>query len=89
MRENKYCDLKAVQYIWGFTVHSFTCVCTPSLSLSGFATLWTVAFQAPLSMGVSRQEYWSQLPFLSPGDLPNPGIEAVSSRWILHHLSYL
>ena len=40
-----------------------------------FATLWTVANQAPLSMGFSRQEYWSRLPFPSPGDLPNPGIE--------------
>ena len=43
-----------------------------------FATLWTVAYQAPLSMGFSRQEYWSGLPFPSPGDLPNPGIEAES-----------
>ena len=40
-----------------------------------FATLWTVAHQTPLSMGFSRQEYWSRLPFPSPGDLPNPGIE--------------
>ena len=40
-----------------------------------FATLWTVAYQVPLSMGFSRQEYWSGLPFPSPGDLPNPGIE--------------
>ena len=40
-----------------------------------FATLWTVAHQAPLSMGFSRQEYWSGLPFPSPGDLPNPGIK--------------
>ena len=40
-----------------------------------FATLWTVAHQAPLSMGFSRQKYWSGLPFLSPGDLPDPGIE--------------
>ena len=39
------------------------------------ATPWTVACQAPLSMGFSRQEYWSGLPFLSPGDLPDPGIE--------------
>ena len=36
---------------------------------------WTIAHQAPLSMGFSRQEYWSGLPFPSPGDLPNPGIE--------------
>ena len=40
-----------------------------------FATPWTVARQAPLSMGFSRQEYWSELPFPSPGDLLDPGIE--------------
>ena len=40
-----------------------------------FATPWTVALQAPLSMGFSRQEYWSGLPFPSPGYLPDPGIE--------------
>ena len=50
-----------------------------ALSLFGyvriFATLWTVALQAPLSMELSRQEYWSRLPFPSPGDLRDPGIE--------------
>ena len=40
-----------------------------------FATPWTVAHQASPSMGFSRQEYWSRLPFPSPGDLPDPGIE--------------
>ena len=40
-----------------------------------FATPWTLAYQAPPSMGFSRQEYWSGLPFPSPGDLPDPGIE--------------
>ena len=40
-----------------------------------FETLWTVAYQAPSSMGFSRQEYWSRLPFPSPGDLPHPGVE--------------
>ena len=40
-----------------------------------FVTPWTVAYQAPLSIGFSRQEYWSGLPFSSPGDLPDPGIE--------------
>ena len=40
-----------------------------------FATPWTVAHQAPLSMGFSRQEYWSGWPFSSSGDLPDPGIE--------------
>ena len=39
------------------------------------ATLWTVAHQASLSIGFSREEYWSGLPFPSPGDLPDPGIE--------------
>ena len=43
------------------------------------ATPWTVAFQAPLSMRFSRQGYWSGLPFLSPGDLPDPGIKPTSS----------
>ena len=43
-----------------------------------FATPWTVASQAPLSMGFSRQEYWSGLPFLSLGDLPDPGIKFMS-----------
>ena len=38
-------------------------------------TSWTVARQAPVSMGFPRQEYWSGLPFPSPGDLPDPGIE--------------
>ena len=43
-----------------------------------FATLWTVAHQASLSIGFSRQGYWNGLPFPPPEDLPNPGIEPVS-----------
>ena len=43
-----------------------------------FAMLWTVAGQAPLSVGFSRQEYWSGLPYSPPGDLPNPGTEPAS-----------
>ena len=55
-----------------------------------FAILWTVARQAPLSVRFSRQEYWSGLPFPSPGDLLDPVIEPVScvfciGRWILYH----
>ena len=42
------------------------------------ATPWTEAYQAPPSMGFSRQEYWGGLPFPSPGDLPNPGTESRS-----------
>ena len=49
-----------------------TCLCAKSLScVRLFVTPWTVACQAPLSMGFSRQEYWSGLPCLPPGDLPN------------------
>ena len=44
-------------------------------SLSESVIPWSVVYQAPLSMGYSRQEYWSGLPFPSPGDLPDPGIE--------------
>ena len=40
-----------------------------------FVTPWTILYQAPQSMEFSRQEYWSGVPFLSPGDLPDPGIE--------------
>ena len=46
-----------------------------------FGTPWTVAYQAPLSIGFSRQEYWSGLPFPSPGDLPDPEIESTSPAW--------
>ena len=46
---------------------------------SSFATPWTVTCQAPCSMGFPRQKYWSTLPFPTPGDLPNVGIEPVSS----------
>ena len=49
-----------------------------SKSCPTLANPWTVAHQPPLSMGFLRQEYWSGLPFPSPGDLPNPGIEPVS-----------
>ena len=46
--------------------------------MSDSATPWTVAHRAPLSKGFSRQEYWSKLPFPSPGDLPHPGTEPLS-----------
>ena len=57
------------------------CGCTLSRSLSHvwlFATPWTMAHQAPLSIGFSRQEYWNGLPFPSPEDLPDPGVKAGS-----------
>ena len=61
------------------------CVCAyfvaavQSLSQVYFVTPWTIAHQALLSMGFSRQEYWSGLPFLPPEDLPDPGIKPVFS----------
>ena len=65
-------------------------LCLPShFSLAClFMTLWTVACQTPLSMGFSRQDYWSGLPFPHPGDLPDPGVEPASvkspaCRWVL------
>ena len=60
----------------GFLFIYFTYGKVTSLSrVRLFATPWTAAYQAPLSMGFSRQEYWSGLPFPSPGYLPDPGIE--------------
>ena len=56
----------------------WTCVLSDFSCVRLFVTLWTVAHQVPLSMGFSRQEYWSELPFPPPGDLPNPVIEHVS-----------
>ena len=67
----------------------FPIQCLRAQSLSGvwlFATLWTVAHQAPLSMEFSRLEYWSGLPFPSSGDLPDPGIKLLSPAspvWLL------
>ena len=52
-----------------------------------FATPWTVAYQAPLSMGFSRQEHWSGLPFPSPGDLPDPGIKLGSPAFQIDALT--
>ena len=57
-----------------FSVHSAQSLSCAQL----FAIPWTVAHQAPLSMGFPRREYWSGLPFPSPWDLPNPGIEPAS-----------
>ena len=59
-----------------FTLHGKGTVCACVLgSVQLFPTPWTVAHQASLSMGFPRQEYWSELPFSSPGHIPNPEIE--------------
>ena len=67
-----FCTSKTVRNINAF------CVLNRFSHVWLFATLGTVACQTPLSMGFSRQEHWSELPFPSSGDLPNPGIEAKS-----------
>ena len=53
-------------------------MCCPFGRVQLFVTPWTVAHQAPLSMGFSRQDYWSGMPLTPPGDLPDPGIKPVS-----------
>ena len=67
-------------YIGSLCPCSSMCACELSCfsHVRLFATLWTVAHQAPLSMGFFRQEYWSGLPCPPPGDLPNPGIKPAS-----------
>ena len=71
------CFFFCSSYIVFFNNHSFVnfVKVKPLNHVQLFATPWTVACQAPPSMEFSRQEYWSGLPFPSPGDLPNPGIE--------------
>ena len=54
------------------------CVCVFTQSCPTLCDPWTVAHQSPLSLEFSRPEYWSMLPFPSPGNLPNPGIKPVS-----------
>ena len=83
--------------IWGFPllcntpgslkINHAAAVCSLS-SVQIFAAPWTAAHQAPLSMGFSRQDYWSGLPFPSLGDLPDAGIKLIIScigRQILYH----
>ena len=66
----------------------YMCVSCSSCLL--FVTPWTVAHQAPLSMDFSRKEYWSRLPFLTPGDLPTQGsnLGLLHCKQILYHLSH-
>ena len=64
-------SFRIIFYVYGYVLNCFGYVWL-------FATLWTVAYQGPLSMGFSRQEYWSRLSCPPPGDLPNPEIEPAS-----------
>ena len=62
----------------GILNHMCTCVLSRFSHVRLLATPWTVAHQAPLSMGFSRQEFWGGLPCPPPGDLPDPGMETAS-----------
>ena len=66
--------------MWYIHTMEYYCVlCAKSRShVPPFATLWTVAFWAPLSVGFFRQEYWIGLPFPTSGDVPDPGIKPAS-----------
>ena len=70
--------MKLIVYLREETMSRVCAVCQVALVTSNSATLWTVALQAPLSMEFSRQKYWSVLPFPSPKDPPNPGIQPES-----------
>ena len=58
--------------------YMYACMLSHISHVLQFVTLWTVALGAPLSLGFSRQEYWSGLPCPPPGDLPDPGIKPAS-----------
>ena len=78
--------------VYTYTVHGYMLSCFSCVWL--FVTPWTVAYQAPLSMGFSRLEYWSGLPCPPPRDLPNPGTEPRShasfiGRRVLHSYHHL
>ena len=65
--------------LWGLDTVIHVCVHVKSLSrVRLFVTPWTVVCQAPLSLGFSREAYWSGFPFPSPGDLPDSGIEPMA-----------
>ena len=67
-----------MSYLWAGRSSWVLCVRSRFSRVQRFVTPWTVARQAPLSTGFSRQEYWSGLPCPPPGDLPDPGMESAS-----------
>ena len=73
-RQTQKLTCSMMPYVWSMCA----CMLSHFSCVRLFATLWSVAHQASLSMGFSRQEYWSGLPCPSPGDLPNPEIEPAS-----------
>ena len=76
-----YLQCRRVLTKWAFDCGIILLLFSCQVRSNSLATPWTVAHQSPLSMEFSRQEYWSGLPFLSPGDLPDPGIKSASPAW--------
>ena len=79
----KNCLLQDISELHGLWISEtgithVSCMCSVTSVVSDSATPWTVAYQGPLSMGFSRQEYWSGFPCPPPGDLPDPRVEPVS-----------
>ena len=75
INEDRYRCIGFNNFLWFQNLSKHECVYANSLQLCLTATPWTVAHQAPLSMGFCRQEHWSGLPCPLPGDPPNPGME--------------
>ena len=73
------------------SVHTYMlfCYCLQLLIHVSFATSWTAACQPPVSIGFPGQEYWSRLPFSTPGDLPDPGMKPVSPASLLYYRQIL
>ena len=77
-QQEKYHILRHMKYTFNNTSNNLYLLCSVTSVVSDSVTPWNIAQQAPLSMGFSREEYLSGLPFPSPGDHPNPGIDPAS-----------
>ena len=86
-----FCLIPSLFYKWSIKIHQYLCIPCDICMLSHFihvqlfATLWSIAHQAPLSMGFLRQEYRSGLPFTPPGNLTDPGFETMFLAMVLYH----
>ena len=78
MRLKTFLEKQLFLYSREFILHIYMCMLRHFSHVQLFATLWTVAKQALLSVGFSRRGYWSGLPCLIQGDLPHPGIKSAS-----------
>ena len=77
-----YCSHLDIEYQPNLVMYTPLVSFSHKVVSNSFVNPWTVAHQAPLSMGFPRQEYWSGLPFPSPGDLPDHFLHC---RWVLEH----